>query len=425
MSAHKNEDGGRESFVDFLTSSQEQAAALLGQVHAGDAASWLLDVPEDDAWRVFSLLSTECQADLLEYADSDLAAQLVARMSTPGLREVITEMPTDEAVDLLAEADERVAEDVLASLDAETAEELRTLISYDPETAGGVMATEMITVAPDARLGDVVKEIKKQGDDAEEELGTYVVDAQGRPIGYLTDRDLLTHTIHQTVQEVMVDPFTVELDADQEDAARIIERYGLQSLAVVDEAGALVGVISAEDASEIREEEAEEDLARIVGTSTGQQTRLPVWTRVRQRMPLMGLTVAGGMFSAKLLAYFTSTAGATAAVDSTQVAFSDILRYLPLIIGLAGNVGVQSSTILIRGYATGEIEKQREMRVLGGELAVGLLVGILCGLAVTLAASWVESGQGLSAFGIAVGAATALAVGWAALLGCLVPTCCS
>ncbi|HRV82522.1 MAG TPA: magnesium transporter, partial [Planctomycetota bacterium] len=263
------------------------------------------------------------------------------------------------------------------------------------------------------------------GDDAEGDLGTYVVDADNRPIGYLSDRDLLTHNIHELVDAVMVDPFVVSVDTDQEDAARVIERYGLQSLAVVDSSGALVGVISAEDASEIREEEAEEDLARIVGTSAGQQTRLPVWTRVRQRMPLMVLTVAGGLTSAKLLAYFTaSSASVAAGANHPAIQFSDILRYLPLIIGLAGNVGVQSSTILIRGYATGEIEKQREFRVLMGELTVGLLMGFLCGLAVAVTSSWIEQGVWLGGFGLSVGIATTLAVGWATFLGCVVPTGC-
>ena len=154
-----------------------------------------------------------------------------------------------------------------------------------------------------------------------------------------------------------------------------------------------------------------------------QQTRMSVLTRVRQRMPLMVLTVLGGVCSAKILAYFTGSAATVAGV-TPAVATSDILRYLPLIIGLAGNVGVQSSTVLIRGFATGEIEKSRELRVFGAEIAVGLLIGLLCGIVVTVASSALENGQVLSAFGFSVGAATALAVSWAALLGCLTPLGC-
>ena len=422
VSNPKEEDGGRQRFLDLLEVSPEQAAGLLADVHSADAAAWLIEVDEEDAWRVFSILEADKQADILEDAEDELTAELVAHMSSPDLREVVEELPSDEAADLLGEADDRVVEDVLSNMDAEAAEELRELIAYDPESAGGIMATEVITVEQGKRLGDVVKEIKKLGDDAEEDLGIFVVDSQNRPVGYLSDRDLLTHSIHETVNVVMVDPFVVAADIDQEDAARVIDRYGLQSLAVVNGEGALVGVISAEDASEIRTEEADEDIARMVGTSTGHQTRLPVLTRVRQRMPLMGLTVLGGLISAKLLALFT---GSSAGGETEGMTTSDILRYLPLIIGLAGNVGIQSSTILIRGYATGEIEKQRQWRAIGGEITVGLMIGLLCGLAVLFTTSGAESGQIMSSFGLAVGTATALAVAWASLLGCLVPVGCA
>ncbi|MCP5021158.1 MAG: magnesium transporter [bacterium] len=419
---HKEEDNERQRFFDLLGKSPEQAARVLAEAHSADAAAWLVDVDVEDAWRVFSILEAEVQADILEDAEDELTADLVSQMSSPDLRDVVVVLPSDEAADLLVEADYHVVEDVLARMDDEAAEGLRDLIAYDPESAGGIMATETITVDPGQRLGDVVKEIKKRGDDAEEDLGIFVVDLEKRPVGYLSDRDLLTHNIHETVSAVMVDPFVVSAEEDQEEAARIIDRYGLQSLAVVDGEGSLVGVISAEDASEIRTEEADEDIARMVGTGTGHQTRLPVLTRVRQRMPLMGLTVLGGLVSAKLLALFTGTSEGGA---SETMVTADILRYLPLIIGLAGNVGIQSSTILIRGYATGEIEEQRQWRAIGGEMGVGLVVGLLCGLTVLLTTSWTETGVFLSSFGVAVGTATALSVAWAAMLGCLVPVGCS
>ncbi|MFT5057246.1 MAG: magnesium transporter [Planctomycetota bacterium] len=422
VSTPKEEDGGRKRFLDLLDFSPERAASVLAEAHSGDAAAWLMDVDEEDAWRVFSMLEADIQADILTDAEDELTTALVGQMSSPDLREVVEELPSDEAADLLGEADDRVVEDVLSSMDADAAAELRELIAYDPESAGGIMATEMITVGLGKRLGDVVKEVKKLGDDADEDLGIFVVDSQNRPVGYLSDRDLLTHSIHETVNVVMVDPFVVAANIDQEEAARVIDRYGLQSLAVVNEEGALVGVISAEDASEIRTEEADEDIARMVGTSTGHQTRLPVLTRVRQRMPLMGLTVLGGLISAKILALFT---GSSSTEPDGSMATTDILRYLPLIIGLAGNVGIQSSTILIRGYATGEVEKQRQWRAIGGEISVGLMIGLLCGITVLFTTSWVETGMALSPFGLAVGTATALAVAWASLLGCLVPVGCA
>jgi magnesium transporter len=418
MSTSEQPQADHRRFEQALEVSPQRAAGVLAEVHAADAASWLQDVRKEEAWQVFSLLSTEEQADLLEYAEDELAHELVTRMSTQGLREVVEELPSDKAADVLAEADEQVAADVLEAVSKETAEDLRTLISYDPDSAGGVMTTEFVLAQHDARLGDVVKKIKKEGEDSEENLGVFVVDGAGVPVGYISDRDILTHSIHDSVGEVMADPFVIAADEDQEVAASMIAKYALSALAVVNEAGSLVGVISLDAAQEILEEEATEDVHRLVGTSPTQQTRLPILVRVRQRLPLMGVTVVGGLASARLLGMFMGP-GTESPINEA------ILRYLPLIVGLAGNVGVQTSAILVRGFATGEVEREREAEVFVSEASVGTLIGALCGLVTFLFSAWLEgsTGQGV-ALGLSVGIAVFVAVTWAAALGGAVPMIC-
>ncbi|MFT5050051.1 MAG: magnesium transporter [Chlamydiales bacterium] len=402
------------SLPDFkaaLGASLDKAAQLLASVHPADAADWLQDTDPDDAWRVFRALDTEARAELLGYADEGLRSVLIARLSSSDLKELVEELPSDEAVDVLAEADDRIAEDVLHSIPTELATGLRELSAYPAESAGGVMATEFVMVPTEMRVGDLVKAIRKEGEDADEDMGVFVIDARGCPVGYVSDRDLLTHSIHTPVDEVMVDPFTVDAQEDQEEAANLIAKYNLQTLAVVDAEGVMQGVISFDDAQEILESEVSEDFMRLVGTAPILQTRLPVLTRVRQRLPLMAVTVAGGLLSARILGEFQ---------DADSGSGAAILRYLPLIIGLAGNVGIQSSTILVRGFATGEVEPQRERAVLTAEIQVGVLIGLLCGGVTALIASWMEPGQ----LGGAVGIAVAVAVAWAAMLGGLVPVAC-
>ena len=407
-------------FRQELESSPSRAASYLQEVHPADAAEWLLDVDIEDAWRVFSELPTDLQADILEDAEDVLRHELVTRMSATDLREVVEELPSDEAVDVLAEADERVAEDVLENIAAEDAQELRELAAYDPETAGGVMTTEFVTVGITERVGDAVKAVK-QDQDAEENLGVFVVDKDDLPLGYLTDRALLMHSIHDAVSDVMVEPVIVSVEEDQEEAANILSKYGLAALAVVGESGVLLGVLSAEDAQEILSEEASEDIHRLVGTSPVQQTRLPILKRVRQRLPLMGVTVAAGLLSARILNAFMGGDSLQEDVDSTGA----VLRYLPLIVGLAGNVGVQSSTILVRAFATGEVERERDLSVLGSEVTVGTSIGIICGLVTIFFAAWMEGGAGMHwTLGFSVGVAVAAAVSWASLLGCVVPMGC-
>ncbi len=417
-------EAAEAAFREVLGISPAQAAVLLADVHAADAADWLLDTAEEDRHRVFGALSPNLQADILEYADETLTQGLVARLDAKDLGEVLEELPSDEAADVLNEADDRVVNDALAEVAPETARELRALLSYDPETAGGVMATEFVVAGLGQRIGDVVKEIRKEGDDAEPDVGVFVLDGDNHPIGYIADRALLTHSIHTPVEEVMVEPFTVRVGDDQEIAAQTIAKYGLEGVAVVDEHGLMLGVISADDAADILEEEVSEDFARLTGTgSEGQQTRLPILMRVRQRMPLMGFTVLAGLASAKILAVALGSADGDGPPVPGAGTEEAILRYLPLIVGLAGNVGVQSSTIFVRGFATGEVDPDREWSVFGSEWCVGGIIGILCGAITWLVASLTE-GAGPPGLSLAVGVAVVVSVAWAALLGGTVPIAC-
>lgn len=413
-------EAAEAAFREVLAESPARAAVLLADVHAADAAEWLQDTEEDDRHRVFGALPAPLQADILEYADEALTADLVARLAPGSLVEVLEELPSDEAADVLGEADDRVRNDALARVDPETARDLRVLLGFEPDTAGGVMATEFVTARLGQRVGDVVKEVRKEGDDAGADLGVFVLDGDDHPVGYLSDRALLTHSIHTPVDEVMVAPFLVPAGEDQEQAAQTIAKYGLDALAVVDGAGAMLGVISADDAADILEEEVSEDFARLTGTgSEGQQTRLPVRVRVRQRMPLMGLTVLAGLASAKILAVVLGAPAHGGGEDTQQA----ILRYLPLIVGLAGNVGIQSSTIFVRGFATGEVDPDREWGVFASEWGVGSIIGVLCGL-VTWVVAGLTEGSGPAGLGLAVGVAVVAAVAWAAFLGGLVPIAC-
>lgn len=407
----------QDEFREVLGRSPSGAADLLEQVHAADAASWLEDVSDEDAWQVFSSLGTEERADILEYARDGLRGALVKRLSAGELIELTEELPPDEAVDMLGDADERVTQDVLQRVPQELAEDLRELIAYPPETAGGVMTSDYLSVEAGTRVGDAIKLVRVEGD-SDEEIGVFVVDDDERPVGYISDRTLLSTPIHSVVEESMVEPFTIEATADQEEAAQLLARYSLGALAVVDVEGRLVGVIAADDAVEIMAEEVREDILKLVGTAPGQreQTRMTILARVRQRLPLMGVTVLAGLTSAWFLEAFT---GAEASGGTAS-----ILRYLPLIIGLSGNIGIQSSTIFVRGFATGEIAREREWSVLTSEVAVGTSIGALCGATTLVVASLLERGTWLDPFGVAVGIAVTVAALWTAILGCLIPMGC-
>ncbi|HJO26402.1 MAG: hypothetical protein CMK00_06905 [Planctomycetes bacterium] len=411
----------RQNLREALARGGVELEQLLAKWHAADLAEHLQDLDEVEVEAVFAHLSGEGRAEVLEYADDPLRSLIVGHMDAGTLVEIVQELPADEVVDLLALAEDAVAEEVLHRIDFRRSRSLRELLHYDPESAGGVMTTEFVTVPVDTRVGDAIKQLKVDAGQADEDVGVYVVDGDGRPVGYVADRDLLTHTIHAPVGEVMAEAFTIGAVADQEEAAHIIHKYGLEALAVVDATGVLLGVISSADAAEVLEEEASEDILRLVGTAPVHQTRLPVMTRVRHRIPLQAVTVAGGLVTARLLDYALPVESGAASNASLA-----LLRYLPIIIGLAGNVGIQSSTILVRAFATGEVEEDREGAVFISEVLTGLTIGVLCGLATIPMAAWMEGTGGLMAwnFGLSIGAAITVAVTWAAMLGCAVPLGC-
>jgi magnesium transporter len=396
-----------------LAGAPEALRRFAGEAHPADLAYWLQELDEDERWRVFEALETEHGAEVLQHASDPVREALLERLPPQVLVQYVEELPVDDAVDVLALVDDATTEEVLRSIDFERARGLRELATYEPDTAGGIMTTEFVAVPLGTRVGDAIKVIKaEEGPGGDEEVGVFVVDDAGKPVGFVSDRDLLTSGIHTPIEEAMETELVVaHVDDDQEDVARQVLKYAALAVPVIDAGGVLVGVIAADDVGDVIEEEVEEDLRRIVGTSPDEQTRLPILTRVRHRLPLMGLTVLGGVVTARILDLALPNAGGSA----------EVLRYLPIIIGLAGNVGIQSSTILVRAFATGEVQPEREASVVRSEIVVGLLIGIVCGLVTWGFAAKLEGDADL---GRAVGIAIVVAVTWAAALGGSVPILC-
>lgn len=419
MSPEPEERYQQEDLEEALEKNTSEVGRILDRVHSADLAEWLQALDRDEARRVLRELDTEERAELFLFAEDATVKVLVDLLDADQLVEIVEELPADEVVDLLALADDAKSEEVLRQVDLERAKGLRELLAYDEESAGGLMTTDYVAISDDANVGDAIREIRaEEGPAGEEEIGVFVVDAEGRPVGYVSDRDLLTTKIHTPVREVMeTDLIVAQVGDDQEEIANLVAKYSLAALPIVDDAGVLIGVVSAEDAMEVLHEEAEEDIYRLVGTSKEDPTRLPVLTRVRHRLPLQALTVVAGLLTAYILDKALEGEGRSETTD--------ILRFLPIIIGLAGNVGIQSSTILVRAFATGEVSQERELSVFGTETLTGFLIGLICGAATMGVATWMQGGgaEGLQ-FGIALGIAISVAVTWAATLGCAVPMVC-
>lgn len=391
--------------------------AVLDRIHSADLAEWAQEIERPELRRILDLLEVEERAALASHGSEALKETLAAVLDPPELVAVVEQLPPDDVVDLLAYLGDSETETVLRQVDLDRARSLRKLAAYEPDSAGGIMTTDFAAVELGTRVGDVIKALRKENQDDEtpddEGMGVYVQDGHGAPVGFVSDRELLTSPIHSTVDEVMErEVLSASAEQDQEEVAQTFLKYDIHTLPVVDGRGAMIGLITSDDVLDVLTEEAGEDLLKLVGTAPEEQTRLPILRRVRQRLPLMAFTVVVGLATAVLL---------DSVIGHQTSSASDLLRYIPIVIGLAGNVGVQSSTILVRGQATGEVSPEREHFVLVAEVSTGTLVGALCGL-VSGSVAWYLEGQ--LDFGVAVACAIFVAVTWAAFLGALVPIAC-
>ena len=357
--------------------------ALLRSPPAEDDLRLMLDIaqPADvgdildrlEPWQqllILRCLEPESRAEALAEADEDVQKDLLLNLLTRSeIAGILNEVAPDDGADLVGLLPEEEREEALTDVEPEHAEDIRTLAEYDPETAGGIMTTEYVTVPPSLTAADALETLRTSLEQ-ESIANVYVVDDDEKLVGVLSVRDILEADPESRVTDEMVKELVVaRVDEDQEDASRLLDRYDFASLPVVDSDGRLAGVITVDDAMDVLEEEAEEDIALISGSGVV-TVRDPILRHLKVRLPWLALTLGGGIVAAFLLRYFEPTlSGVTA-----------LVFFMPVMVGMAGSVGIQSSTVLVRGFATGEMEMNMASRFLVGQLGLGLLLGLVCGL---------------------------------------------
>lgn len=393
----------------------------VGEVHPADIAAAMVDMDERTRRLVLALLSDEKAAEVLSEADDHTQEELLTLLDLGRLARLVGEMDPDDAVDVLEQVPEDTRPALLAQLDEETRRDVSLLGRYAPQSAGGIMTTEVVAVGANETVSSALGKLR----DAEqvEAMGdTFVVDPAGTLVGQVDIKQLLNARPDQPVGEVMDDDLvSIDVGADQEEAARIVDRYHLTSLPVVDAAGRLKGVITADDIIDVLAEEASEDMLRLAGTGVVHPTSERIGTRLMARAPWLSVTLVGTFFAGLLIEHVEGTWFSDGGILADSH-FKTLLYFIPLIGGMAGNVGSQSSTIMVRGFATGELDPLRPMRVLPGEVAIAAIIGVLSGVLVGVATTLWHADRAW--MGLVVGLALPCAITMAALVGTLVPFFC-
>ncbi|MDH5490380.1 MAG: magnesium transporter [Myxococcales bacterium] len=388
-------------------------------MHPEDVAEVIEDLPEADAVALLRLLPSELGADVLERLPSDLQIEIVERLGSIDAAGIVAEMDPDDAVDIVQELDAAQAQTLLAEVqkaEPEAAEDIRELVHHDPETAGGLMTTEYVAMPPDRKVWeaiDGIREIARERD-AETIYYIYVCHYGDRLLGVVSLRDLILAEPSEQLGEIMnTKVVRVDVSDDQEVVADFIARYDLNAVPVVDEHERLVGMVTVDDVVDVVIEEATEDAQMMAGVVPLEDSYLAtgllefVW----KRGAWLVLLFLGQLLTATVME--TNQAILQSAVS--------LAIFVPLIISSGGNAGSQSSTLVIRAMAVGEIEPGDWLKVFLREVGIGLLLGVALG-AMGFARALI-GGQPIDAMrlGLVVGSSIVAIVTLSTVVGSLLP----
>ncbi len=385
---------------------------LVGEMHPSDIADLLASVPsEDQRVEVLKALPTEVASETLaEMEEDEDRAELLAELGVRRGAELLQELADDDAVDLLGELEPGDRDRMLAALPSDEAGDIRELLRYDEETAGGLMTTSLVSVATTATAAEAIGEIREKGREVEELYTVFVVDRRGKLEGTVPLDDLILADPGDTVRSLVVPvPATVLPDTDQEEVGRVMGRYNLVNIPVVNDEGSLLGRITFDDVIDVIEAETTEDILRLAGVSDEEELKGGWLDSVRSRLPWLVLNLVTAGVAASVILRFEEVIG--------QVVFLAFL--MPVIAALGGNSGTQALAVTIRRIAVGDELSGGRFKVVGKEVLVGLLNGFVLGLLFALFAYVRESDPRIGVVVLLAMWANIVVAGFA---GALIPT---
>lgn len=382
-----------ETFEALLAEDREdEAVAFARDLHPAERAT-LLSTDDEDVRRL--LLARLAPAEVggaLPYMEQLYREDLLRELTPVEVADVLRSVPDDIATDVIQDLPDEIAEAALTALPLSLRRQIGLLLDYGTETAGGRMTGQRIAVGPDRTVREVIEFLRSLRPNSDQPFYVYITDPANHLIGVLNLRWLITAAPDTRVGSVMTaEVLSVRADADQEEAARLLKRYNLLALPVVDAAGRLLGTVTADDLLDVLEDEATEDMYRIVGVGAEEDLR-GVRTSVRNRLPWLTVNLLTASLAGFLVSLF----------EDTIARLALIAAFMPMVAGMGGNAGIQTVTVVVRSLALGRITPRDAWPVLRHELVVGLLIGAAIGMPVGVV-GWVLNGS--PALGIIVGVA--------------------
>lgn len=382
---------------------------ILADLHPADIADILERLDLDDRLMLFELLDAQTGSEVLLELHPEVRQSLLELLSALQLTTIVKQLDSDDATDLVAELPEEVARRVLAAIPKEDSAEVQELLRYPDDTAGGIMEREFISVNKKATIKRALQEVRKMAKLGGQVFNVYVVDDERRLCGYVSLQNLVVHSPNRKIYKVMnPEVISVNADLDQEAVAQIFKKYDILALPVVDRENRIIGRITVDDVVDVIVEENTEDMHKMAGLTGAETAGSTVFQVSRIRLPWLLLAFLGELVSVYVLKNFQASIE-----EIVAAAF-----FIPIIMAMGGNAGIQSSALVVRGLATGEIwlgkTRKRLLKEMGVAVTNGLVLSVLI-FGVT--SVWLNDAR----FGLTVGLSLLVVVTNATVFGAVVP----
>tara|TARA_R110000744_G_scaffold72983_3_gene146354 strand:- start:427 stop:1779 length:1353 start_codon:yes stop_codon:yes gene_type:complete len=383
--------------------------ALFQDVHYADIAEIINELDNDEATYLIKLLDSDKTSDILTELDEDVREAILGNLSSKEIASELGELDTDDAADIIGELPKEQVQDVISKIeDREHAKDIVDLLRYAENSAGGLMAKELVKVNENWNVLTCVKEMRAQAENVTRVHSIYVVDDEDKLKGRLSLKDLLTTSTKTHIKDVFIKNVdSVNVNEDPEEVARIMSKYDLEAIPVIDEIGRLVGRITIDDIIDVIKEEAERDYQMAAGISQDVEADASIWELTRARLPWLILGLFGGAAAAVIMGGF----------EEMFREYTVLFLFTPLIAAMAGNVGVQSSAIIVQGLANDDIKGSISNRLIK-EMLLALLNGFILSC-LLLVFTWVWKGDFLTSLAISISLIAVIVV--AGFIGTFVP----
>jgi len=346
----------------------EHCLKLIRKTHPADLA-WVFRLLSPLERRdIFGLIAqTDLVGDFLGELDPSIIPGLVEGMDPARLAAIVTQMAPDDAVDMLEALPQDVADDIRKHMHTADRDEVDELLKYDPQTAGGLMSTDFMYLDEELTVEEAIAKVQKRSEEKEMVFYLYITHGDGQLVGVLSLRELLLHPKHRKLKNIMnPNVISVTTDTDQEEVAHLVSQYNLLAIPVVDATFKLVGIVTVDDIIDVIREEATEDFLQMAGAGKDEEVLFkPLHKKIALRAPWLFASWIGGVFAMFIINSFQGE------LEKELI----LASFIPIVAGMGGNIATQSSTIVVRGLATGRVNLEQFFAVVGKEFLVGLTLG--------------------------------------------------